>query len=227
MTDAERLCDRVGHRFNDTRLLTQALTHRSAGTEHNERLEFLGDSVLGLVVTEHLYQQFPGTREGELTRARARLVRKETLAKLARRLELGPVLVLGPGELKSGGRDRSSILADALEALIGALFLDGGLATCRRFVLELMTPELAAFASDGVEKDAKTALQEVLQGRQEPLPRYELLEDEELTEGHRFRVLCTLDGIGLKAEGRGSSRRLAEQDAARSLLTTLEEASHD
>ncbi|MCH9670739.1 MAG: ribonuclease III [Gammaproteobacteria bacterium] len=218
---ADRLVDRLNHSFQDVSLLRRALTHRSAGREHNERLEFLGDSILGYLVTEYLFEQFPDAREGQLTRARARLVRGETLATLARRLDLGAALLLGGGELKSGGRDRSSILADAFEAVIGALYLDAGIDPCRKFVLDMLKPELAALSLDSLGKDPKTELQEYLQARRHALPNYTVVSQTEAGHEHEFVIRCVIAERDLEAIGEGPSRRLAEQVAAKRLLEQL------
>ncbi|MEN1943860.1 ribonuclease III [Luteimonas sp. MJ293] len=214
--------DFAGHRFNDQGLLSQALTHRSAGAPHNERLEFLGDALLGLIAAEALYQRWPRADEGAMTRARAELVRESTLAKIARRLDLGPRLVLGPGEMKSGGHRRDSILSDALEAVIAAIYLDAGMDACRAVVLGWLEPELGALAVGKVEKDPKTRLQEWLQGRQHPLPSYELLGESGSDHDRTFLVRCSTTQPAATAEGEGGSRRAAEQQAAENVLAQLE-----
>jgi len=212
----------AGHVFRDPELLIQALTHRSAGAPHNERLEFLGDAVLGALVAESLYARWPNADEGTLTRARAELVRESSLAAVARELDLGARLVLGPGELKSGGHRRDSILSDALEAVIAAIYLDAGLDTCREVVLPLFEKTMVALASGRVAKDAKTRLQEWLQGRQKALPVYELLSESGEEHAKTFLVRCALNDAGLAAEGQGSSRRAAEQQAAEAVMGLLE-----
>ncbi|TKS54419.1 ribonuclease III [Luteimonas yindakuii] len=214
--------DPFGHRFADQGLLAQALTHRSAGAPHNERLEFLGDALLGLVAAEALYQRFPRADEGALTRARAELVRESTLARIARRLDVGPRLMLGPGEMKSGGHRRDSILSDALEAVIAAIYLDAGFAACRIAVLAWLEPELEGFEINKVGKDAKTRLQEWLQGRQRPLPLYELLGESGDEHARTFVVACRITEPALASEGEGGSRRAAEQAAAAAILEQLE-----
>ncbi|NLG60187.1 MAG: ribonuclease III [Gammaproteobacteria bacterium] len=214
--------DQFGHRFADPGLLARALTHRSAGAPHNERLEFLGDALLGLIVAEALFQRWPRADEGALTRARAELVRESTLARIARRLDLGPLLRLGPGEMKSGGHRRDSILADALEAVIAAIYLDAGADACRTAVLGWLEPELGELVMGKVEKDPKTRLQEWLQARQHPLPTYELLGESGSDHDKTFRVRCLLAAPDLSAEGEGSSRRAAEQQAAESVLALLQ-----
>ena len=214
--------DPFGHRFADPGLLSRALTHRSAGAPHNERLEFLGDALLGLVVAEVLFQRWPRADEGALTRARAELVRESTLARIARRLDIGPLLKLGPGEMKSGGHRRDSILADALEAVIAAIYIDAGLDACRSALLGWLEPELGELVVGKVGKDPKTRLQEWLQGRQHPLPAYELLGEAGSDHDKTFHVRCVLAAPALSAEGEGGSRRAAEQQAAEAVLGMLE-----
>ena len=215
------LRDRIGHDFADPSLLAQALTHRSAGTPHNERLEFLGDGVVNLVAAEALYRRWPRADEGVLTRARAELVREASLAAIARGLELGERLTLGPGELKSGGFRRDSILADALEAVVAAIYLDAGYEACRGVVLGWFEPVVAALA-ESPGKDAKTRLQEWLQARQQPLPAYELVSESGEEHAKIFLARCTLSEPAVSAEGQGTSRRLAEQAAAAAVLDRLE-----
>ena len=212
----------AGHRFADAALLRQAFTHRSAGSPHNERLEFLGDALLNLAIAEQLYARWPKADEGAMTRARAELVRESALAGIARRLDLGARLILGPGEMKSGGHRRDSILADAVEALFAAIYLDAGFDACRNAVLELYEPLLAALPPlHQVGKDAKTRLQEWLQARQLPLPAYTLLSETGDEHDKAFHVACTLAEPPLAAEGDASSRRAAEQRAAEAVLGML------
>ena len=213
-----------GHAFADGELLAQALRHRSAGGAHNERLEYLGDALLNLIVAEQLFQRWPRADEGAMTRARAELVRESTLAGIARGQHLGDRLTLGPGEMKSGGHRRDSILADALEAVIAAIYLDAGFEAARSAVLPWFEPLLAALPPlHQVGKDAKTRLQEWLQARQRPLPTYALVEESGEEHDKRFRVACTLAEPPLATEGQGSSRRAAEQDAAAAALAKLEQ----
>jgi ribonuclease-3 len=212
----------AGHAFRDGGLLAQALTHRSAGAPHNERLEFLGDALVGLIVAEALYLRWPRADEGVMTRARAELVRESSLAQIARTLDLGPRITLGPGEMKSGGHRRDSILSDALEALVGAIYLDGGFDACRSAVLPWFEPALAGLAAGRIGKDPKTRLQEWLQGRQRPLPLYDLLSEAGDEHAKVFHVRCTLVEPALSAPGEGSSRRAAEQAAAGAVLAQLE-----
>ncbi|MCP4830493.1 MAG: ribonuclease III [Proteobacteria bacterium] len=204
----------INYRFTDERLLEAALRHRSLGSIHNERLEFLGDSVLGMVVAQTLFQQYPDASEGELTRLRAQLVRQETLATVSRRLDLGRALQLGPAAGRSGGADRSSILADTLEAVLAAIFLDSDFQTVKRVVLCLLEPELAALSSAPPEKDPKTRLQEALQGEGLSLPIYQVIETLGLPHERQFVVECAVSSAGLIAHGRGASRKAAEQEAA-------------
>jgi ribonuclease-3 len=212
-----------GHRFTDTGLLEQALTHRSAAARHNERLEFLGDALLNLFVAEALYAHWPQVDEGALTRARAELVRESTLAAIARDMALGERIVLGPGELKSGGHRRDSILSDTLEALIAAIYLDSDFTTCRAAVLPWFQDAIAALPPPHrVGKDAKTRLQEWLQGRQRPLPQYALVAESGNDHAKRFVVRCSLVDAALQAEGEAGSRRAAEQIAAEGVLAQLE-----
>ena len=210
------------HRFADPGLLEQALTHRSAGAPHNERLEFLGDGIVNLLVAEVLFQRWPKADEGALTRARAELVREASLATIARRLELGARLTMGPGEMKSGGHRRDSILADALEAVVAAIYLDSGFEACRAAVLPWFEESLAALPVGKPGKDPKTRLQEWLQGRQRPLPLYELVSESGDDHAKMFNVSCTITDPTLTAEGEGSSRRNAEQAAAAALLEKLD-----
>ncbi|MFD0738625.1 ribonuclease III [Lysobacter koreensis] len=219
----ERIDQRFApYSFRDTRLLTQALTHRSAGAPHNERLEFLGDGLVNLLIAEALYLRWPQADEGALTRTRAELVRESALAPIARELDLGSRLILGPGEMKSGGHRRDSILADALEALVAAIYLDAGFEACRAAVLPWFEPAMAALPPPHkVGKDAKTRLQEWLQGRQKPLPVYTLLSETGEEHAKSFRVSCTLAQPALVSEGEGGSRRAAEQLAAEAALLQL------
>ncbi|MBA3486184.1 MAG: ribonuclease III [Lysobacter sp.] len=223
--------DRIGHTFAQPTLLAQALTHRSAGAPHNERLEFLGDSLVNLFVAEALYARWPQADEGALTRTRAELVRESALAPIARTLDLGPRLTLGPGEMKSGGHRRDSILADALEALVAAVYLDAGFQTCRSVVLPWFESAMAALPPPHkVGKDAKTRLQEWLQARQNPLPVYTLLEETGEEHARSFRVSCSLTQPPIDSHGGGHSRRAAEQVAAEAALEqikTLENGSGD
>lgn len=213
--------DRIGHRFADAQLLAQALTHRSAGAPHNERLEFLGDGIVNLLVAEVLFQRWPKADEGALTRARAELVREASLATIARELDLGARLTMGPGEMKSGGHRRDSILADAVEAVVAAIYLDAGFEACRARVLPWFETALAALPVGKPEKDPKTRLQEWLQGKQKPLPAYELVSETGEEHARHFQVRCITSDPPLSAEGEGNSRRVAEQAAAAGVISQL------
>jgi ribonuclease III len=221
--DIARLRRALGLEFVDDELLGTALTHRSHGSPNNERLEFLGDAVLNLVVSSVLYHRFPGSDEGTLSRLRANLVNGETLAGVARRLELGDALRLGPGEFKSGGFRRDSILAGALEAVIGAAWLDGGYEAARGFVERVLAPETSAVSLDRAIKDPKTLLQEWLQARQRALPDYEVIATTGREHARVFRIACRVDGLPDPVEGEGGSRRKAEQDAAARALALLQQ----
>lgn len=213
--------DRIlGHAFADATLLERALTHRSASHRNNERLEFLGDALLNLFVAELVYEQHPRADEGEMTRLRAALVNGAALAEIARAEELGDRLHLGPGELKSGGFRRESILADAFEAIVAAIYHDAGWSTCRDTVRRLFAARVAAGAN--TPKDAKTRLQECLQARNLPLPAYELVGSSGEEHARVFDAACRIDSAGILTHGSGSSRRAAEQVAAERALAELE-----
>jgi ribonuclease III len=209
------------HVFHDAGLRQQALTHRSAGRPNNERLEFLGDSLVGMLVAEILFEAHPRADEGELTRMRAQLVSGAALAEVARALALGDVLLLGPGELKAGGHRRESILADAFEALIAAVYLDAGWEACRACVRSLFTERAAQLRVP--DKDAKTRLQEFLQARGLALPVYELVASSGDDHAKVFEVACVLESPPLRLAGQGSSRRAAEQLAATAALQQIKE----
>jgi ribonuclease III len=226
MSRAERLSSWVGERLGyeprDVSLFETALTHRSAGAPNNERLELLGDAVLGLIVVQYLYERFDGADEGSLSRLRAHVVSGASLARAGADLGLGQWLVLGAGEIKSGGDRRESILANALEALCGALYLDGGLAAARTAMLRALAPALERLEAPRDLKDAKTRLQELLQARALPLPRYRIVAAEGALHAQVFRVTCEVESLGLCATASGSSRRRAEQAAAAEVLVQLE-----
>lgn len=213
--DSEAFGQRIGHRFGDPALLRLALTHRSFGTPHNERLEFLGDSIVNCVIALELCARFPELSEGELSRLRANLVNQQSLHRIALELGLGARLRLGEGELKSGGAERPSILADSVEALAGAVMLDAGFEAARGMVLRLFAASLAATDPRISGKDAKTLLQEFAQGRRMALPVYSLIATRGHAHAQTFEVQCELAACGVRTEGSGSSRRAAEQDAAR------------
>jgi ribonuclease-3 len=223
-----RLERRLGHTFQNQELMLLALTHRSFAGRNNERLEFLGDAILNFVAGEALFERFPQAREGQLSRLRARLVKGETLAVLARGFELGEYLRLGSGELKSGGFRRESILADALEALIGAIYLDAGMDVARARVLDWLTNELDGLTLVDTNKDPKTRLQEFLQSRAVELPRYEVVDIQGEPHCRTFFVQCEIALLTDKTQGQGASRRIAEQVAAAAALVALGvENSHD
>ena len=217
----ERLESELGYRFSRRELLLQALTHRSHGGVNYERLEFLGDGLLNFIVGEAAYTARSDASEGELSRLRAGLVREETLSRVARRLNLGELLRLGAGELRSGGFRRDSILADALEAVLGALYLDGGFAAASEACRRILAPELAGLPDAPAAKDAKTRLQELLQAQGRPLPDYLLIEEAGPPHRRSFSVQCRLLDAGLTTRGEGASRKLAEQAAAARMIDTL------
>ncbi|TVQ49645.1 MAG: ribonuclease III [Gammaproteobacteria bacterium] len=220
---ADQVAAVTGYRFRDESLLAQALTHRSANTRrHNERLEFLGDALLGFLIADRLYHVRSDDDEGDLSRLRASLVRGITLAEIAADLELGRCLTLGSGELRSGGHRRRSILADALEAILGAIYLDGGLEPARAVVERLFAGRMDALPDAAHLKDPKTRLQEWLQARGLALPRYELVDITGEEHAQHFTVRCRLEQPSLSATGEGSGRRHAEQSAALAVLETLE-----
>jgi ribonuclease-3 len=214
--------DKLGYEPRDAALFAAALTHRSASGRNNERLEFLGDAVLNLVIARHLFQAFPEASEGDLSRLRARVVSAEPLAFVAAGISLGDALHLGSGELKTGGFRRESILADALEAVCGALFLDGGLEAAERVIERLFEERIASLPAPASLKDAKTRLQEYLQSRGYALPRYLIERTEGEAHAQTFHVLCDVTDLGLQAQGSGSSRRRAEQEAAEKILRSIE-----
>ena len=213
----------IDYRFADQQLLQEALTHRSRGASNYERLEFLGDSVLNLVVSSRLFELKPGASEGDLSRMRARLVRGESLTEIASDLALGKQLNLGEGEMKSGGFRRASILADAFEALLGAIFLDSDYAICRTVILDLFDPLIEKLPAVEELKDAKSRLQEWLQGRGRPLPEYTLFREEGADHVKKFHVQCRIADDGSMMEASGSSLRRAEQAAAAKMLELLQE----
>lgn len=222
MNNAQKeLCEKLHYTFADPSLLARALTHRSRGSENYERLEFLGDSLLSFITSTELYHRFPNLSEGDLTRLRATLVKKETLALLARDLGLGDCLVLGGGELKSGGFDRDSILADALEALLGAVFLDGGIEAARKLILALYAAQLERLDPNAVPKDPKTRLQEYLQRHGRPVPTYNVVQTSGDPHNQVFVVECQVSVPSFRVTGEGNSRRAAEQQAASQMLERL------
>lgn len=218
---SDELSQKLNYEFQDSKFLKVALTHRSKGGEHNERLEFLGDAVVNFVIAEILYNLFPKGTEGELSRWRASLVNRDTLAELAKEFELGQYLFLGPGELRSGGSERQSILSCAMEAIIGAVYLDGGFEIARSKIMEWYEPLLQSLSSAASHKDPKTLLQEYLQSRRMSLPVYTV--EHVSGEAHQqiFTVSCQVDGLIESTIGKGTSRRRAEQDAAQAMLVVL------
>lgn len=221
MAKLDRLQRSLGYTFSDPDLLQRALSHRSVGRDNNERLEFLGDSILNHVVAEAIFSRFPDAREGEMSRMRASLVKGATLAEVAREFELGDYLVLGSGERKSGGHRRDSILADALEAIAGAMLLDSDYATTRERLLDWFDSRLQGLSGKPV-KDPKTRLQEFLQGRGGKLPQYALLSTRGAGHEQVFTVSCRLPGLSIESQAEGSSRRAAEMLAAEAALAEVE-----
>ena len=216
--DASELESRLGHKFSAPRLLTQALTHRSHSVVHNERLEFLGDSVLNCAVAHLLHERYTKLDEGDLSRLRSNLVKQQTLYEVAQRVELARHLRLGEGELKSGGFRRPSILADTLEALFGAVFLDGGFQAARAVIAKLYHPILETVDPQTLGKDAKTLLQEYLQGRKIALPTYNVVATHGAAHNQEFEVECVIPKLDIRVTGAGASRRSAEQQAAKKAL---------
>jgi len=212
----------LAYQFSNPELANLALTHRSANAEHNERLEFLGDSLLGFIVADLLFELNPAASEGELSRMRSSLVNKTALAAIARKLELGEFLQLGTGERNSGGKDRDSILADTVEALIAAIYLDGGMAPCKAFVIAINESKLVTKSGVTKQKDAKTRLQELLQAQGRKLPDYEVVEVAGAAHEQVFHVSCKLESLNIQAQGSGSSKREAEQAAAEKILYSIE-----
>lgn len=219
--DLEQLEHGLDYEFREHGLLVRALTHRSASGENNERLEFLGDALLGFVIAETLWERFPDADEGRLSQLRASLVKRESLAMLARGLNLGAYLRLGAGELRSGGHARESILADTLEAIFAAIYLDTGFEAAREVMRSVFAALLERVQVAGTSKDSKTRLQELLQARKRPLPKYEVLQITGSDHTRRFRVCCTLADGTEKTQGEGMSRRRAEQQAAELMLSLL------
>ncbi|OOZ37376.1 ribonuclease III [Solemya velesiana gill symbiont] len=217
----ERLCREIDYQFADLRLAERALTHRSAGSENNERLEFLGDAILGFIIADELYHRFPDADEGQLSRLRAKLVKGDSLAEISRSLELGSYLSLGAGELRSGGHSRNSILADAMEALFAAIYLDKGYENAHKVILDLFQEKLSALTAESQQKDPKTRLQEFLQARKLELPAYSITQVVGEQHNQTFTVKCQVSSLKMESEGTGSSRRKAEQDAASHLLEHL------
>jgi len=221
MTSLDSLQQRIGHHFADSELLIRALSHRSVGADHNERLEFLGDAVLSLAISSLLFERFAGSDEGDLTRVRAHLVREDSLHKVALMLGLPEVVRLSEGEARGGGATRPSILADALEAVLGATYLDGGFDAARTVVEHLFGEVIATTDLSSWTKDAKTELQEWLQARRLPVPSYRITGTRGQAHAQTFEVECAVPALSLVQGGEGRSRRHAEQEAARRMLDVL------
>jgi ribonuclease-3 len=213
---------RIGYDFNDAALLELSMTHRSYGGRNNERLEFLGDSIVNFVIAQALFELFPQAREGQLSRLRARLVKGQTLAELAREMDFGECLRLGSGEMKSGGHRRESILADAVEAVIGAIYLDAGMPAVSERIHAWFSERLANISLQDTQKDPKTRLQEFLQSRQAALPLYDVVSVKGEAHAQTFTVECHIELLDQHTTGKGSSRRHAEQQAAEEALSYLE-----
>lgn len=217
----EALAKKLGLKFNQPALFKMALTHRSMGARNNERLEYLGDSILGYVIAEKLYEMFPEAGEGVLSRLRASLVNQSSLAELARQHQVGDYLILGSGELKSGGFRRDSILSDAMEAIMGALVKDQGVEVCRQWILNLFADKLSELSPDNWNKDPKTQLQELMQAKQLELPIYELVTQTGAAHAQTFKVKCSIELVEEACLAEGVSRKKAEQAAAEKMLKLL------
>jgi ribonuclease-3 len=217
----DNLCKAIGYRFSDDQLLHLALTHRSCGNRNNERLEFLGDSIVNFVIAHALFEQFPKAREGQLSRLRAGLVKGVTLAQVAKEMQLGPCLKLGAGELKSGGQRRESILADAMEAIIGAIYQDVGMEQCQQRILAWFAPRLQKLSLTDTQKDPKTRLQEYLQANKSDLPVYELIAVKGQDHEQMFTIQCHSVLLHKPTQAEASSRRIAEQKSASLALQQL------
>lgn len=217
----QRLHKTLHYEFKNVDLLQEALTHRSKHAKNNERLEYLGDSILGFLIAKRLFEMFPSATEGELSRCRSKLVKGDTLAELARTLNLGDFLLLGTGELKSGGFRRNSTLADAFEAIIGAIYIDGGMQSADAFVVRQFAGLLDNMSLDDTHKDPKTQLQEYLQARKQPLPEYSVVSTIGSDHEQVFQVQCVVQGLSRPAVGKGTSRRKAEQAAAQMALELM------
>jgi len=220
--DINKLCQKIDYTFNNEKLLLEALTHRSVGSINNERLEFLGDSVLNFVVAEKLFDSLPDASEGDLSRLRASVVKKESLVEVAKTLQLGDYISLGSGELKSGGFRRESILADAVEGIFGAVLRDADFDTCKQLILRLCEFKIKQTIEDGPEKDAKTQLQEYLQSRRYRLPEYTVTDISGKAHQQTFTVECFIKELKMKTTGAGRSRRIAEQEAAQKAIELIE-----
>ncbi len=224
MTSLNALYKKLDYSFKQPTHLKTALTHRSYSASNNERLEFLGDSLLNLIVAQALYEQYPKATEGELSRLRAYLVQEDSLAEIAKQIDLGPFLQLGMGELKTGGAERVSILADALEAIIAAIFLDSHFEVCQQFVLKIFHEKLNNPSLQTNTRDPKTALQEYLQSRKQTLPVYEIIETSGESHQQMFTIRCSVKSLNKETIGTSTSRRKAEQIAAKAFLVELNQA---
>lgn len=213
---------KLGYSFNDIGLLNEALTHRSYAARNNERLEFLGDGILNFVIAHELYKLYPDVQEGDLSRLRANLVNRESLADIANQLDMGDVIKLGSGELKSGGFRRPSILADAVESVLGAVYCDGGFDACRELIIRLYASRLSSPTDLQSLKDPKTQLQELLQSRRFALPEYEVVDVTGYAHAQMFHVTCSIEQMNIKVTGEGKSRRKAEQKAAEKAIIEVE-----
>ena len=211
----------LGHEFRDTELLNRALTHRSFSRNHNERLEFLGDALLGMFIADALFAKFPQAAESDLTRLRSSLVNKETLARLARQFDLGRYIKFGIGEHKSGGWQKKSLLSNTMEALIGAVYLDSDLENCRRFIQSLYAGLLDELTVENIPKDPKSELQEYMQANKQPLPAYRVIAEEGEAHNKMFTIECCIDGIAGPVAAKGRNKRDAEQAAARAALSMI------
>lgn len=220
--DLKKLEHSLNYKFENKTFIEHALTHRSVSSTNNERLEYLGDSLLGFVIAETLYLKFPDATEGELTRLRASLVKGETLAKIAKKLDLSNYIKLGPGELKSGGWRRVSILSNALEAVIGAVYLDSGFKSCRKVVKTIFSELLDNLLLNDIEKDPKTRLQELLQAKKYSLPVYKVLSEEGAAHKKKFHVECKVEELDVTIQAEGRSKRAAEQSAANKVLKLIQ-----
>lgn len=218
----DQLESRIGHHFQSPELIVMALTHRSFSADNNERLEFMGDAILSHVISEDLFNRFPEAREGQMSRIRAQLVKGVTLAEIAREFDVGPHLRLGIGEKKNGGSERESILADSVEAIIGAIHLDAGFETAKVCILSWFSSRLDALSLDQKVKDPKSRLQELLQSRHLPLPDYHVVEVSGAEHQQQFVMGCRIEKQGLETKGNGSNRKKAEQQAAEQMLKLLE-----
>lgn len=218
---SDELSRKLGYKFNDPKLLKIALTHRSSSDENNERLEFLGDAIVNFVIADALFEQFPRSQEGDMSRWRASLINRDTLGEIARGFDMGRYMILGPGELKSGGGERLSIISCAMESVIGSIYIDGGFDIVRECILRWYAPLLSSLTNARSLKDPKTQLQEYLQSQHLSLPVYTVDTVEGEAHQQTFCVSCVVESLNQKVVGKGTSRRRAEQDAAETMLGIL------